>query len=136
MKLTCDILETLKAEFAGLWHCKLMGNTVEIVTPYAMPNSKFCSLYLTERDGRYIACEGGTVLALVREFSDRTEADILEDLRAIAKGHEIKEGSDSEGSPIFFKDCTETKLIGSISFDVINFATLAAIVLTHIERSP
>jgi hypothetical protein len=133
MRLDCKITDRIREEFDTLWRCEQRGNTLEIATPYRMPDSTLFTLFLTQRAQRYIACDGGRIWELLRERCELEEKDWLAELRALAKAHGLKEGSD-EGTPVFFKDCQEEKLIGSISFDVANFATMAANVLLSIDR--
>lgn len=123
----CSIADLIIKDFDALWMRKLCGNALEIVTPYLMPNSKFFMLYVTKREERYIACEGGSIRTALHDFGEFTESE-LSALRELAKAHGIKEG-DNKGEPIFFKECTDPKLISSIAFDVSNFSTMAAHVL-------
>jgi hypothetical protein len=132
MRLTSEIIDLLRSDFNALWSCQQRGQTFEISTPYVMPDSTFFMLFLTERDDRFIACDGGGIWEVIRERLDKpNEPDALALLRSLAQYHGIKEGSLNE-CPIFYKDCREEKLISSIAFDITNFATMAAtVVLAH-----
>lgn len=118
------ILSILRTDFSALWSAKKTGKTGEVVTPYVMPNSKLFTLFLTERDGRFIATEGGVLWEMIDDSGGPVD-DMREELRNIATAHGMKTG-DKDGNPIFYKDCTQPKLISSIAFDVIAFATTAA----------
>jgi hypothetical protein len=133
MNLDCRITELLKADFNTLWRCSQLGDTLEISTPYRMPDSTLFSLFLTEREDRFIASDGGAVAELLVEHSYLPEEEWKRELSALAKTHGLKEGA-NEGVPIFFKDCKEEKIISSISFDVANFATMAANLLISVEE--
>ena len=128
MSLDCSITEILKADFNTLWRCKHLGNTVEVVTPYLMPDSTFLTLFFTQRDDRLIACDGGRIWELIRETIGGSEDDALGELRAFAEENEIREG-ENNGAPVFFKECKDKKLLSSIAFDLGNFATMASNVL-------
>ena len=128
MRLDCTITEIIRKEFDALWRCTQLGNTLEISTPYRMPDSTLFTLFLTKRGERNIACDGGRIWELLQEHCELSEDEWSESLRSMAKEYGLKEGSD-DGTPVFFKECKGTKLIGSIAFDVANFATLAANVL-------
>lgn len=129
MSLDCSITDILKADFDKLWHCTHRGNTVEIVTPYLMPDSTFLTLFFTQRDDRMIVCDGGRIWELIREAIGGSYDDALGELRALAEENQISEGEDN-GEPVFFKECRDKKLLSSIAFDVGNFATMAANVLS------
>lgn len=128
-----SVAETIQTEFASLWASKQRGATVEVTMPYLMPDSTLFSLYLTERDGRFIACEGGDVWEVVVRMADVLDGTELTQLRALASAHGLKEG-DRAGLPIFFKECREPHLIASISFDVANWAVMAAHVVIAVRQ--
>lgn len=128
MKLNCNITDQIREEFGALWRCEQFGETLEISTPYRMPDSTLFTLFLTERTDRYIACDGGRIWELLLEHCEIPTKDLVQELRAIAIENGMKEGTNN-GTPLFFKDCREKKLISSIAFDVANFATLATNVL-------
>ena len=133
MSLDCSITELLKSDFSTLWRCKMEGETVEVSTPYPMPDSTFLSLFLTQRGNRYIACDGGRLWEMIKTHGALSEKDALAELRAIATHSEMKEGN-ADGLPIFFKECSEIRLISSISFDVAAFATMAASALLSVAE--
>lgn len=133
MSLDCSITDIIRSDFNTLWSCSHRGHTVEVVTPYLMPDSTFFTLFFTQREDRIIACDGGRIWELISENLKAPTADVLEELRALARTHGLKEG-DNQGEPIFFKDCRETKLISSIAFDVAHFATVATHVILSAVR--
>ena len=133
MNLDCKITEQIMADFNALWRCSQRGETLEISTPFRMPDSTLFSLFLTELDSRFIASDGGGIAELLMEHSCLPEEEWKSELSALAKTQGLKEGS-NEGMPIFFKDCREEKIISSISFDVANFATMAANLLISAEE--
>lgn len=131
MRLDCKITEHIKADFNALWRCEHRGATLQISTPYRMPDSTLFTLFFTERGDRLIACDGGRIWEMIRELSELSEHESLVELRALAMENGIKESKDQNG-PIFYKDCREEKLVSSIAFDVANFATMAANVMVSI----
>ncbi len=123
MKLDCQITEILQRDFNSLWKCKILGETLEITTPYLLPDSTLFSLFLTERSGRYIACDGGSVWEILKEYCSLPEREIEAELAEMAQKFQVKTGEKDE-APLFFKECSEPKLISSIAFDVANFAVM------------
>lgn len=133
MTISHSLYEKIKGEFNTLWSFSKLGNTVEISTPYRMPDSTLFTLFLTKRGDRYIACDGGRLWELILDRCELPEDEAIAELRAMAKENGLKEGND-DGVPIFFKDCRKENLVGSISFDVASFATMAANVLIFTKR--
>lgn len=128
MRLDCKITDRIKADFSALWRCEHHGNTLEISTPYRMPDSTLFKLFMTERGDRLIACDGGSIWELIRERCGLAEESALMELQAMADENQIKVGRDHRG-PIFYKDCRDENSISSISFDVVNFAVLVSNVM-------
>lgn len=128
MTLDCKTADRIRQEFGTLWRCSKLGNTLEISTPYAMPDSTLFTLFLTTRGDRIIACDGGRIAELLTEFCDLPPDEWRMELDALAETHGLKVGSD-HGTPVYFKECRDKKLIGSIAFDVANFALMAANVI-------
>ena len=128
MRLDCTITEHIKADFNHLWRCTHRGNTLEISTPYVMPDSTLFTLFLAQRADRIIACDGGRIWELVKERCQLPEGEALAELQALANENDVKQTQD-HGVPVFYKDCREEKLVSSIAFDVANFATMAASVM-------
>lgn len=135
MRLDCQITEVLKSDFNTLWRCQQRGKTIEISTPYRMPDSTLFTLFLTEREDRYIACDGGRIWELLEQHCELPKDEALEMLRELARERGLKEGT-NEGTPVFYKDCRDVKLVSSITFDVANFATMAANVVLAIGSVP
>lgn len=124
MKLDCQITEALRRDFNALWKCEQKGNSLEITTPYLLPDSTLLSLFLTQRDNRFIVSDGGAAYEVINEYCPLPEAKAKSELLEYARKFGLKQGQ-SEGKPLFFKDCNEDKLISSLAFDVAAFATMA-----------
>lgn len=56
-----DIFDIIKETFNSLWSVKKYGKTIEIVTPLFTTNDCFVSIFVTERNGRYIVTDGGWI---------------------------------------------------------------------------
>ena len=124
MKLDCGITEVLRSDFGSLWKCKQSGETLEISTPYLMPDSTLFTAFLTKRNNRYIVCDGGGVSEILQESCDLPSDEIKSALDGIAQKFTMKQGIIS-GEPLFFKECSDPKIISSLVFDVASFAVSA-----------
>jgi len=124
MKLDCEIIESIQRDFSALWTCQQRGGSVELSTPYLLPDSTLLSLFLTERDGRFIVCDGSGVFDIIEEYCPLPRNKALLELKGFSRKFDIKEGH-SEGKPLFFKDCDDIKLVSSLAFDLAAFAVMS-----------
>lgn len=108
MKLDCQILEAVQRDFNALWTCKQLGETLEISTPYLLPDSRLVSVYLTERNGRYIVCESGIVQEILDEYCSLPADEAASELASMAAKFKVKQGA-ANGGPIYFKETSEPK---------------------------
>lgn len=125
-KLTCEITELIQKDFTSLWKCKQGGDTLEITTPYLLPDSTLFSVFLTIRAKRYIVCDGGSIAEILAEHSPIPSEEIDASLEGMAARFKIKVGtSNVENQKLFFKECGDISLISSLIFDVASFAVAA-----------
>lgn len=112
------IADNIRADYSKLWHARRAGDTIELVTPYTHPDRIFIQVFLTERDGRYIASDGG----LLHYYS---KAPDLEAHRNRG-GHIIKttQSSHAPEIPFYFVECPSPVLISAMVFDLCNFLFL------------
>jgi hypothetical protein len=124
MKLDCQITDSLQRDFSALWKCQQRGNSLEITTPYLLPDSTLLSLFLTERENRFIVSDGGGVFEVIEDYCPYPAGKALSELEGYARKFGLKRGQ-SEGKPLFFKESDDIRLISSLAFDVASFATMA-----------
>lgn len=128
-KIDCQITKLIQSDFGALWRCQQRGNTVEISTPYMLPDSSLFSVFVTCRNGKYIVCDGGSVWEIVSEHCPLPDTEIKASLDGFSKKFEISECMGGDGQKLFFKSCDKTALIGSLVFDMASFVTTATSVL-------
>lgn len=82
-----DIFDIIKETFNSLWSVKKYGKTIEIVTPLFTTNDCFVSIFVTERNGRYIVTDGcGISDSYYNNFFDNDVNIIKNYSRFIKKG--------------------------------------------------
>ena len=128
-KINCDITKRIQKDFNSLWHCKQRGNTVEISTPYLLPDSTLLSLFITERNKKIIVHDGGSISQIVSEYCPFPDDEIKASLDGFSAKYGIKQALNASKQKIFFKDCEKSALVSSIAFDLASFATTATNVL-------
>jgi len=132
-KLNCKITDAIQKDFSSLWKCQMRGKTLEISTPYLLPDSTLFSVFLTERNGRYIVCDGGTLSEILSDYCPLPDDEIRASLDGFAKKFEIKVGAGSDKQKIFFKSTVKRTLISSLVFDIATFATSVASALVAVS---
>lgn len=132
MKIDCSITELLQRDFNTLWKCQQHGETLEISTPYLLPDSTLLSLMLKVVNNRCIVCEGGAVWETILEYGTLPTEEITPALQEMARKFGIKEG-EIRGNPLFFKECEDLKLVSSLAFDIANFAVMATSALVSVS---
>lgn len=118
--LNCkDFLGMLKGDFSALWHCKQLGKTIEITTPYLYPDNSFVSIFITKRSNRFIVSDAGHVSEFFKSAKDDEPffASLIAKSRAV---HDIKDFKQGERT-FYFKETKDIKLVSSIAFDMANF---------------
>lgn len=130
MNLDCALTDVIRRDFGALWHCKQFGNTLEITTPYFLPDSTLLSIFITKRDERYIVCEGGRVSESIELHCSIASEDAPQVIHEVARSFRMHVGR-KDGRPLFFKECSDPKLISSVVFDVCSFSATACSTLAH-----
>jgi len=128
-KINCHITERIQKDFDSLWRCKQRGNTVEITTPYLLPDSTLLSLFITKRSEKFIVHDGGSISQIVAESCPFPDDEIKSSLAGFSVKYGIMRGRDAANQTIYFKDCKKPSLISSIAFDLASFATTVTNVL-------
>jgi hypothetical protein len=129
MKLTCALVKSILKDFNSLWTCKQMGNTVEISTPYLLPDSTLFSVFITERNGRFIVSDNGSVSEILSESCPLPNSEIADALKGFASQFEIRECLGRGKQKLFFKDCANRSLLSGLVFKMANFAMTATTAL-------
>ncbi len=136
-RMNCDIVQNFRDDFSALWQCKIVGGTLEITTPFLLPDSSLLSLFLTDRSGKFVSCDGGTVSELIAENCGMPPAEISSVIDAFKIRFGVTETTRGDGVILYYKSSTEAHLLTSVSFDLANFvlAVLGALVGNYNEES-
>lgn len=136
--MDCQILDMFKSDFSALWQCKSVGGSVEVSTPFMLPDSRLLSIFLTERPGKFIACEGGVINEILEESCGMPPEEIAAIIDAYKVRFSVSQTSGERGIPLYYKSSPSAGLITSVSFDLANFtlAVIGALVGNFDEESP
>ena len=114
--------------FDNLWSFKLRGaDTVEISTPYSTTTSKFVSIYVTDRAGKFIISDGG----LLNSEAYETEIDyenqcLLKILYHFEAFYEVKRTEDKKGVKHYYKTTNKENLIPNLVYEMAQFISMCA----------
>jgi len=121
-----EIYENIKVCFDKLWSFKERGSgTLEIITPYSTTTSKFVSLFLVLREGKFVVTDGG----LLNSESYDTHIDydnscLLKILYHLEDFYEIKTTSDQRGLKQYYKSTEKALLVPNMIYDMAQFVSM------------
>ena len=58
-----DIFDSIKQAYNSLWHVKVLGESLEIITPMVATSDAFVSVFITKRGNDYVITDGGWISA-------------------------------------------------------------------------
>lgn len=122
------IVENVRHCFDQLWSWKVRGDdTVEISTPYSTTTSKFVSLFLTLRKGKFVVSDGGLLnLQAYESIIDYDNQCLLKILYHYESFYEVKRTIDNSGIKHYYKSTTEDKFIPNIVYEMAQFVSMCA----------
>lgn len=122
------IVTNIRSAFDQLWTIKLRGeDTIEISTPYSTTTSKFVSLYLTQRSGKFIVSDGGLLNSEAYESEiDYENQCLLKILYHFESYYEIKRTQDKQGIKHYYKITDKESLIPNIIYEMAQFVSMCA----------
>ena len=56
-----NVFHEITKAFGALWNCRPRGNSLEIATPVPTSTEKYVTVFLTERNGKWIVSDGGMI---------------------------------------------------------------------------
>lgn len=58
-----NLFNSIRESYNSLWHVKILGESLEIVTPMVTTNESFVSVFVTKRGDEYVVTDGGWISA-------------------------------------------------------------------------
>jgi hypothetical protein len=118
----------VQESFDQLWSLKIRGtDTIEISTPYSTTSSKFVSIFLTERKGKFIVSDGGLLYSQAYESEiDYENQCLLKILYHFESFYEVKKTSDKLGQKHYYTTTTSEKLIPNLVYEMAQFISMCA----------
>lgn len=122
------IAHNVRSCFDKLWSLKIRGgNTIEIITPYSTTTSKFVSLFVTERNGKFIVSDGGLLSSEAYESEiDYENQCLLKILYHFESFYQIKKTQDKQGNKHYYKTTSKEVLIPNLVYEMAQFISMCA----------
>lgn len=117
-----QIFNDIVKSFSSLWQMRIVGNSIEIVTPCATSNNYFVSLFLSKRGNEYVVSDGGWVHSGIYECEISDGIYFTKLLQFYIEEDEIK-SVQAKGTTFYYKKTTDVKLIPNLVFDLSNFVS-------------
>lgn len=122
-----NIFRNVQGCFDQLWSWKLRGETIEISTPYSTTTSKFVSLFVTERKGKFIISDGGLLNSEAYESEiDYENQCLLKILYHYEAFYEVKRTQDKRGIKHYYKTTSKENLIPNLVYEMAQFVSMCA----------
>ena len=110
-----QLFSDIKSDFNLLWSSKLRGETLEIITPFSTLSGSLVSVFLTQREDRFIVTDGQRLYRYILEHGIKKNNQFLEET---ALYYGIKTSKDTN---YYFKSTNDIKLLSSYIYDLIFF---------------
>lgn len=113
----------ISSDFNSLWKYKLRGDTLEIITPFTTMTGSYISVFLTQRDDRFIITDGQSLVhSLMKlEMFSRKAKVYLEETAAY---YNVKK-TQSDNTHFYFKSTFDMNLISAYIYDIVFFQSSA-----------
>lgn len=122
-----DIFANIKKSFNSLWHARMRGRSLEVITPFPAAEDKYVSVFILEQNGRYIVTDGGWLdegtYTIGKEEPDLSRA-FEKIMDYFINNYDVLRTRTSSGKVICFKSVSELKFIPNIVFDMANFISV------------
>lgn len=117
-----SIYASIQSDFTSLWRCESIGDTVEIVTPYTSLSGEALTVFLTQRDDRFVVSDGAHIQKVSNEQSVSLESRKGFHLADMLVKFGVKEAFDEATRRVFrFKSTKDLSCLSSCIYDVVHF---------------
>tara|TARA_R110002050_G_scaffold237585_1_gene373610 strand:- start:34227 stop:35054 length:828 start_codon:yes stop_codon:yes gene_type:complete len=123
-----NVVKNVQQCFDQLWSFKVRGtDTIEIITPYSTTTSKFVSLYITKRGGKFIVSDGGLLNSEAYESEiDYENQCLLKILYHFEAFYEVKKTLDKQGIKHYYKTTIKENFIPNLVYEMAQFISMCA----------
>lgn len=118
------IFNAIKNDFCNLFKYKIKGETLEVITSFPTLNNKFVSIFVTERENKYIITDGGLIdkdeYDIECDQKNKRYVDLIK--RTYIDRWEIK-STYKNGYAFYYKTTEQQEMISSHILDLAQFTS-------------
>lgn len=116
-----ELFESIKATYNALWHVKILGESLEIVTPMVASNESFVSVFVTKREDEYVVTDGGWISAGYYECDNEYQGAAYQRLfQYYLENFDIKQTC-GHGRTFYYKKVKDSILVVNAVFELTHF---------------
>ena len=115
------LFDSIKEAYNSLWHVKVLGESLEIITPMITTNNAFVSVFVTKRDNSFIVTDGGWISAGFYDCELEDQSSAFKKLfQYYLENYQIQQ-TIGHGRILFYKRVYERPLVVNAVFELANF---------------
>ena len=116
-----NLFNSIRESYNSLWHVKVLGESLEIITPMATTNESFVSVFVTKRGDDYVVTDGGWISAGYYECDLELMCAAYNKLfQYYLENYNILQ-TVGHGRTMFYKKVREKNLVVNAVFELSNF---------------
>ena len=116
-----ELFNSIKESYNSLWHIKVLGESIEIVTPMVTTNDAFVSVFITKRGDSYVVTDGGWISAGYYECDLDALGKVYNKLlQYYLDSYQILQ-TIGHGRTMYYKRVQDRKLVVNAVFELSNF---------------
>lgn len=122
-ELIVNLDEGIRSDFSSLWDFRARGETMEVITPYTLLSGECLSVFVTQRQDRYVVSDGARLFEIEAEqgveLSNRKGLHYDQMVQKFGIKETMLPGEDA----VFrFKSTKSVESLTSTIYDVVNFS--------------
>ena len=116
-----NLFESIKETYNSLWHVKVLGDSLEIVTPMVTTSDSFVSVFVTKRGDDYVITDGGWISAGYYEQDGDNQGKAYQKLfQYFIDNYDIHQ-TIGHGRTLYYKKVRDKVLVVNAVFELSHF---------------
>lgn len=116
-----ELFNSIIESYNSLWHVKVLGESLEIVTPMVTTNDNFVSVFVTKRGDDYVVTDGGWISAGYYDCDLNILGSAYNKLfQYYLENYHIQQ-TEGHGRTMYYKKVREENMVVNCVFELSNF---------------
>lgn len=125
------IFKEIKESFCSLINYKIRGNTIEVITPFTTPGSKFISVFITRKNDAFVVTDGGWLMSGEYLEEDMFNGKRLNEIYGYFESYYDLKIVNQADHQYFYKVASKPEMIPNAVHDMAQF--ISQILTTHLS---